>query len=123
MYCRLARCEQIDEVKKVVHDLRTGYGNMPSSIQRLVQYHELRVAVSSIDVVSMTIDEEDVVIRTKDCALLQQKLTTSGGTLRQVGNSSGSGIVAMYYRTPNKSDSKSLLSELHYFFVESSCLT
>jgi transcription-repair coupling factor (superfamily II helicase) len=126
MYCRLAQCEQQSDVDKVAHDLKTGYGELPASVHLLIQYHELRIAISLIEIVSLTLDETDVVIRTREVVALQERLKNSGGTLRRVGGSTdigGSGIIAMYFRSHQLSDVKGLLSELHFLFVESSCLS
>ena len=123
MYCRLALCESQEDVYKVVHDLQTGYGDLTNAVQRLVMYHELRVSAALLGVATMTIDEEDVVIRTNDSTSLRNRMSTAGGTLRSVGVASATGFEAVYYRTSLESDPVSLLLELHSYFVESSCLT
>ncbi|MBC8309150.1 MAG: transcription-repair coupling factor [Phycisphaerales bacterium] len=123
MYCRLAQCESQREVDVVVHDLKTGYGDLPDGLLRLVRYHELRVAAALLNIASMTLDEEDVVIRTKDVDSLRNRLKMAGGTLRQVGNGSSTGFVALYYRSANQDESMSILSELHHHLVESSCVS
>lgn len=123
MYCRLARCENQGDVDKIVHDLKTGYGDLPEALLRLVRYHELRVSAAILGIASMTLDEDDVVIRTKEVESLRNRLKMASGTLRQVGNGSAKGFVALYYRSANQDESLSILSELHHHLVESSCVS
>lgn len=123
MYCRFALCENQDSIAKIVHDLQTGYGTLPLAVQRLVKYHELRVAASLLEIGSMTLDDDDVVIRTKGEDALRKRLASSRGTLRKVGTPSATGFVAVYYRSPDNNSEENLLSELHDLFVESSCLS
>jgi len=121
MYCRFAGSESQDEIVAIVHDLQTGYGALPNGVIGLVRYHELRVAASLIGITSMTLDENDAVIRTKDAGALRNKMKSADGTLRQVGNGSEKSIVALYYRSARQQESLNLLSEIHTQLVESSC--
>ncbi len=122
MYRRFAGCDEQTSVVRVVEDLRSGYGELPDAVSKLVQYHELRVAASSIGIVSMTVDEKDIVIRTKNFAALSTQMVSAKGTLRQVGAPSSSGFVAVYYRPAFWSDLGQLLAHLHGNLVKSSSL-
>ena len=122
MYRRFAACEEQASVIKVVEDLRSGYGDLPHSVTKLVRYHELRVAASSIGIETITVDEKDVVIRTKDPAQLSQRLALAKGTLRTVGVPSSSGFVVVYYRAQIWEDLAKLLVHLHGNLVKSSSL-
>ena len=122
MYRRFAACEEQASVIKVVEDMRSGYGDLPHSVTKLVRYHELRVAASSIGIETITVDEKDVVIRTKDHAQLSQRLALAKGTLRTVGVPSSSGFVVVYYRAQIWEDLAKLLVHLHGNLVKSSSL-
>lgn len=123
MYCRFAQCESQQAIDQIVHDLQTGYGGIPDAVKRLVKYHELRVASSEFGIASMTIDDDDVVIRTKDVERLKKQMHVSGGTLRTVGVPSATGFVTIYFRSQKSSTPESLLSEIHKIVVESSRLS
>jgi hypothetical protein len=85
-------------------------------------YHELRVAASAMGIGSMTIDEQDIVIRTKDASALNKQLHGTKGTLRPVGAPSSSGFVAVYYRPEELGDLSGILAHLHTKIVQSSSL-
>lgn len=104
-------------MKQVIDDLESGYGQLPIAVTRLVQYHELRIAAGQMGIISMTIDEGDVVIRTKDQALLCDRMESAHGTLRTVGVPSSSGTIAVYYRPSQGIEPDELLSNLHTHIV------
>ncbi|MGY8757525.1 MAG: helicase-related protein, partial [Phycisphaerales bacterium] len=122
MYCRFASCETMHAVQQIVRDMETGYGDLPAGVKRLVQYHELRVSASMLQIGSMIIDDEDVVIRTKDSKKLAQKLQRSRGTLRPVGVPSATGFTALYFRSEHSDEFASKAEEMHSYLVKSSCL-
>ena len=122
MYCRLAAAETHDSIAQILHDLQTGYGRLPEATHDLIRFHELRVAASFLEIGSMTVDEEDVVLRTKNERALREHLDSAMGTLRTVGVPSATGYVALYYRAPKEKIKGGLLAEMHSLFVESSCL-
>jgi transcription-repair coupling factor (superfamily II helicase) len=122
IYRRFADCEEQVVIGKVVEDLKSGYGEMPDQVRKLVQYHELRVSSSAHGILSMTIDEQDVVIRTKNIKALNRKMQGVKGTLRPVGNPSSSGFLVVYFRPKVLGDASSLLTLLHDILVESSSL-
>ena len=122
MYRRFGACEDESSILRVVEDLRTGYGDLPESISKLVMYHELRVAASAMGISSMTIDEQDIVIRTKDSSALNMRLHATKGTLRPVGVPSSSGFVVVYYRPDERGNLAGILSHLHAKIVQSSSL-
>lgn len=122
MYRRFAVCEDQHGISQVVSDLKTGYGQLPAATKRLVQYHELRVSAAAMGIVSMTIDESDVVMQTKDVESLTQRMKGSHGTLRQVSAGSSSGVLRVYYRSVRRLEPFQLLENLHTYLVESSCL-
>jgi len=116
-YRRLATCQNRAGMKQVIDDLESGYGQLPIAVTRLVQYHELRIAAGQMGIISMTIDEGDVVIRTKDQALLCDRMESAHGTLRTVGVPSSSGTIAVYYRPSQGIEPDELLSNLHTLIV------
>jgi transcription-repair coupling factor (superfamily II helicase) len=123
MYCRFAQCETQQQLNQIVHDLTTGYGDIPQAVERLVKFHELRVAASSVGIASMTIDDDDIVIRTKNVDGIQKQLQATGGTMRTVGVPSVTGLITLYYRSKLPLSSEQLLSEIHSSLVESSTLS
>ena len=120
MYQRLASCEDQEGIAQVVNDLQSGYGTLPTSASRLVSYHELKIAASKIGIGTMTIDEGDVVIRTKNLDTLQDRFVGVEGTLRTVGTSSTSDYSVVYFRPSGVVDPELLLSILHTQVVETS---
>jgi transcription-repair coupling factor (superfamily II helicase) len=122
MYRRFAECDVLTQLASVVDDLRSGYGELPKSVCKLVQYHELRIAASEMLIGSMTIDERDVVIRTKDSITLNRRMEGTKGTLRPVGVPSSSGFTVVYYRPVVRGDLEHVLQHLHSKLVLSSSL-
>jgi transcription-repair coupling factor (superfamily II helicase) len=118
IYQRLAACEDQAGISKVVNDLQSGYGELPTLARRLVAYHELKIAASSILVGTMTIDEGDVVIRTKNLESLQERFDGVQGTLRTVGTSASGGYSVVYFRPSQGVDPESLLAILHSHLVQ-----
>ena len=118
MYQRLADCENQEGIAQVVRDLQSGYGQLPESACRLVAYHELKIAASEIGIGTMTIDDGDVVIRTKNLGELQTRFKGVHGTLRTVGTSSASDYSVIYFRPSQGVDPSSLLSILHWHLVQ-----
>jgi transcription-repair coupling factor (superfamily II helicase) len=122
MYRRLAECADLDQLSGVVDDLRSGYGELPNSVCKLVQYHELRAVASEMHIGSMTADNKDVVIRTKDSSKLNSRMEGTKGTLRQVGSPSSTGFTVIYYRPIVWGDLEQVLRHLHSKLVLSSSL-
>jgi transcription-repair coupling factor (superfamily II helicase) len=122
MYRRFADCEDQESVVFIVNDLKSGYGELPDSVCKLVQYHELRVASSQLGILSMTIDEQDIVIRTKNSKGLSRQMQGAKGTLRPVGVPSATGFVAVYYRPAKFGNTAEVLEQLHSKLVGSSSL-
>lgn len=117
MYQRLASCEDQEGIVQVVNDLQSGYGELPDAARRLVAYHELKTAASMIEIGSMTIEDGDVVIRTKNPECLRNRFEGVQGTLRMVGKSSTSDYSVLYFRSTRGSDPSLLLSILHAHLV------
>jgi transcription-repair coupling factor (superfamily II helicase) len=118
MYQRLAGCEDQEGIAQVVRDLQSGYGQLPESACQLVVYHELKIAASEIGIGTMTIDDGDVVIRTKNLIELRGRFEGVQGTLRTVGTSSASEYSAVYFRPSQGINPTSLLSILHSHLVQ-----
>ena len=118
MYQRLAECEDRESIAQVVSDLQSGYGQLPESACRLVAYHELKIEASIIEIATMTIDEGDVVIRTKNLHILRERFEGVQGTLRTVGTPSTSEYSVVYFRPPRGIDQSSLLTALHTQVVQ-----
>jgi transcription-repair coupling factor (superfamily II helicase) len=118
MYQRLAGCEDQEGIAQVVRDLQSGYGQLPESACQLVVYHELKIAASEIGIGTMTIDDGDVVIRTKNLIELRGRFEGVQGTLRTVGTSSASEYSAVYFRPSQGINPTSLLSILHSQLVQ-----
>jgi transcription-repair coupling factor (superfamily II helicase) len=122
MYRRFADCQEQEALNAIVEDLHSGYGNLPVAVRKLVQYHELRIASSHLGILSMTIDEQDIVIRTNNSKALSRQMQGVKGTFRPVGTPSASGFVAVYYRPPRLENPSEVLEQLHFKLVESSSL-
>jgi len=77
---------------------------------QLVQYHELRISATKLNVDSIMVEGSDVVIRTRDPRALKHALQNVDATVREVGQRLSTGAVAVYVR-PAKgvSDPEALL--------------
>ena len=110
LYRRLAEAKELKVFKGVLGDLQSAYGELPAAAKQLVQYHELRITATKIDVESIMVEGRDVVIRTRDPRALKHALLDVDATIREVGQRLSTGAVAVYVRPANGvSDSEALL--------------
>ena len=98
MYRRFAEARELDVLKGVLGDLESAYGTLPDVAKLLVQYHELRIASTKLDVESIMVQEGDVVIRTRDPEVLKRALRKADGSVREVGQRLSSGAIAVFMR-------------------------
>ncbi len=98
MYRRFAEARELDVLKGVLGDLESAYGTLPDVAKLLVQYHELRIASTKLDVESIMVQEGDVVIRTRDPEVLKRALRKVDGSVREVGQRLSSGAIAVFMR-------------------------
>ena len=110
LYRRLAEAKDLKVFKGVLGDLQSAYGELPAAAKQLVQYHELRITATKIDVESIMVEGSDVVIRTRDPRALKHALHNVDATVREVGQRLSTGAVAVYVRpTKGVSDPDALL--------------
>jgi transcription-repair coupling factor (superfamily II helicase) len=120
LYRRLAEAKDFDMLKGVLGDLQSAYGELPTTAKWLVQYHELRIAATNMNVESIMVEEGDVVIRTRDPETLRRALKSVDATVREVGQRLSTGAIAIYVRPANGvSDPEMLLVLLRNALVES----
>ena len=98
LYRRLAEAADLTTLKGVLRDLKTAYGELPSSARVLIQYHELRIAATHIGIESILFQEADVVLRTCDPLLLEELLKGVDASVRRVGQRLSSGAIAVFVR-------------------------
>jgi len=98
MYRRFAEARELDVLKGVLGDLESAYGTLPDVAKLLVQYHELRIASTKLDVESIMVQEGDVVIRTRDPEVLKRALREVDGSVREVGQRLSNGAIAVFMR-------------------------
>ena len=98
LYRRLAEAKELKIFKGVLGDLQSAYGELPAAAKQLVQYHELRITATKIDIESIMLERSDVVIRTRDPRALKHALHNVDATVREVGQRLSTGAVAVYVR-------------------------
>jgi len=98
LYRRLAEAKELKIFKGVLGDLQSAYGELPEAAKQLVQYHELRITATKIDIESIMLERSDVVIRTRDPRALKHALHNVDATVREVGQRLSTGAVAVYVR-------------------------
>lgn len=98
LYRRLAEARELEVLKGVLGDLESAYGPLPDVAKLLVQYHELRVAATKLDIESIMVQEGDVVVRTRDPEALKRALKIVDATVRVVGQRLSSGAIAVFVR-------------------------
>ena len=120
LYRRLAEAKELKIFKGVLGDLQSAYGELPEAAKQLVQYHELRITATKIDIESIMLERSDVVIRTRDPRALKHALHNVDATVREVGQRLSTGAVAVYVR-PVKgiSDPEALLVLFRDAFIDS----
>lgn len=120
LYRRLAEAKKLKVFKGVLGDLQSAYGELPAAAKQLVQYHELRITATKLDVDSIMVEGNDVVIRTRDPRALKYALQNIDATVREVGQRISTGAVAVYVR-PAKgvSDPEALLVLFRDAFIDS----
>ena len=98
LYRRLAEAREMNVLKGVLGDLESAYGALPGAANLLVQYHELRVAATKMDIESIMVQDGDVVVRTRDPKALKHALKNVDATVREVGKRHSSGAIAVFVR-------------------------
>jgi transcription-repair coupling factor (superfamily II helicase) len=98
IYRRLAEARELDVLKGVLGDLESAYGALPDAAKLLMQYHELRIASTRIEIESIVVQENDVVVRTRNPNALKHALKNEDVTVRVVGNRLASGAIAVFLR-------------------------
>lgn len=98
VYRRLAQAKDLASLNGVLGDLKSAYGELPNAANRLIEYHELRIAATILQVESILLHEGDVVIRTRDPDALSEAMAGVDASLRRVGKPDVSGAIAVYLR-------------------------
>ncbi|MDP6693806.1 MAG: helicase-related protein, partial [Phycisphaerales bacterium] len=98
VYRRLAQSKDLVSLNGVLGDLKSAYGELPNAANRLIEYHELRIAATILQVESILLHEGDVVIRTRDPDALSEAMAGVDASLRRVGKPDVSGAIAVYLR-------------------------
>ena len=97
-YRRLADAADQVELDKAVADLASAYGDPPETFIRLVLLTRVRLRATLAGIVSIRMDDADVVVRTPHPEVIHHMMKGVRGSVRSVGTPDGSGIVDVYWR-------------------------
>ncbi len=101
VYRRLGVVETAEGVEQLETDLTQAYGEPPKSTKALLRLAQLRIAVADLGVRSVTMQDKDVLFRTKDPQALAAALAGAKGTVRALAPRDRGGTQhEVYYRPP-----------------------
>ncbi|MGI9015229.1 MAG: transcription-repair coupling factor [Phycisphaerales bacterium] len=99
-YRRLSQADTLEALGRVEHDLRTAYGEPPSSTQTLLELAAISIGAAQLNIRSITRHEGDIVFRTPSPRELEHAMKGAMGSLRPVGTPDANGVMDIYYRPP-----------------------
>ncbi|MFO0829587.1 MAG: transcription-repair coupling factor [Phycisphaerales bacterium] len=99
-YRRIGQADSLEALEKAARDLAGAYGDVPSTVQTLVDLADLRLRATAIGVRSITRKEQDIVFRTTRPRDLELAFAGVQGTVRMVGQPDADGVAEVYFRPP-----------------------
>jgi len=99
-YRRLSTARAQDDLDALERDMTAAYGEPPSGAQRLLDLARLRVALSEIECLGVTVFEKDIIFRTHHPVRVQEKLEGAKGTVRPVSPRAPGEAWDVYFRPP-----------------------
>lgn len=100
VYRRLGVVETAEGVAQLETDLTQAYGEPPKATRAMLRLAQLRIAVADLGVRSVTMQDKDVLFRTKHPARVAQALTGAKGTVRALAPKGAGALHEVYYRPP-----------------------
>jgi transcription-repair coupling factor (superfamily II helicase) len=94
MYRRLSRAASLAALDEVVEAMTDAYGQMPDTVDNLVQLTELRIAASTFGIDAIKLETPDVIFTVSDPTKLDQLLAQAPGRVSVIDEQT------VYYRPP-----------------------
>ncbi|MHC4976179.1 MAG: transcription-repair coupling factor [Planctomycetota bacterium] len=117
-YRRISSARTLIELDSLEQDLTSAYGALPETTDRLLDLSRLRVALSTIEVSSVTIHGRDIVFHCPDPEPIRSALDESPGTVRPLTPASPGAPWEVYFRPPETYlEPGTLLSVMRQRFV------
>ncbi|MFG0257206.1 MAG: transcription-repair coupling factor [Phycisphaerales bacterium JB043] len=117
-YRRVSTSRETDAIDALESDLASAYGDLPESVDRLLDLARIRIALSTIRVESLTIHGRDLVFQCRDPDPVAHTLEGAPGSVRPLTPSSGQSLWEVYFRPPESYlETKTLLAFLRRRFV------
>jgi transcription-repair coupling factor (superfamily II helicase) len=98
-YRRINRADSLEALQHVERDLTSAYGELPGATRIVIDLAELRLHATMAGIRSITRHEGDIIFRTAQPSLLEQRMRGAKGSLRLVGKPDAEGVTE-YYRPP-----------------------
>jgi len=99
-YRRIGQADSLDALGRVAKDLAGAYGELPVSVQTLVELADLRLRATAIGVRSIVRKDPDIIFRTPRPRDLETAFSGVQGTVRVVGQPDDDGITEVFFRPP-----------------------
>ena len=99
VYRRFSETRSIDDLELLIQDLSEAYGSVPEKVKLLIDLIRLRILAYKQGIVSIVLNDKDIVIRSKNVNSLIKKINSIVGTKRIVGKKDQKGIDTLYLRT------------------------
>jgi transcription-repair coupling factor (superfamily II helicase) len=99
-YRRISRANDLQTLQQIEHDLVSAYGELPRSAKVHIHLAEIQVAAATLNIMSITRHENDIIFRTKRPGDLERHMKNAKGSLRIVGQPDSQGVTEVYYRPP-----------------------
>lgn len=108
-YRRIAVASSPEAIVQVARDLTEAYGEPPAQVRKLLDLAELRVAAAALEIRTLTIRGQDVVMLTTNPEPAAERLRSGQGTVRVIGSDlaqtnardvSGTPMSEIYLRLP-----------------------
>ncbi len=100
IYRRIHRATALESIEQVERDLTEAYGEPPAPAATLFELAEIRVALQSLGVESLTRHDEDLVFSTRHVRRLQERLADAPGSVRLVDSPTADQPGTVYFRPP-----------------------
>ncbi|MCH2135737.1 MAG: transcription-repair coupling factor [Phycisphaerales bacterium] len=97
-YRRLARASSVAQLDKMVEDLVSAYGPVPTPAQRWIELAEIALRLRAQGVKSMVRRERDLVFRTARPTKLEACMAGVAGQVRRVGTPTAQGVWEVWWR-------------------------
>ena len=109
-YRRLASAEATEDLDRLEGDLKTAYGPLPRSVDRLLGLARLRTLATRFGIRAIARRDPDLVFRSREPEALARQLETGPGAVRIIGEPDKDGGRDVYLRPQAKAlDGQSLL--------------